>query len=162
MKAPGPTLNRWQLAGLMLVLVLVPFAFVVGMAVFLKAQPEPKLDARIELKIDAWSPPGDTSQSKARLIELMVVQNPTQDEWRNVAVAINEQFYFYHPDPLPAGQSITIPLATFITKSGSVAFRPATQTIKLVTVFAQIPNGERAVCEREVKREEFDKAYRKE
>ena len=147
---PSPTLSRFQLASLMLALVLIPFSFVIGMALFLKSEPEPKLNAEIELKIDAWTPPGATPEEKSRLIELLVLRNPTRETWRNVSVSLNEQFFFYHHLPLASGESLTIPLSLFVTKSGSVAFRPATQKISLVTVFAQLPSGERAVFEKEI------------
>ncbi len=160
--APAPTLTRKQLAALMMALVILPFGFVIGMAMFLKPVPEPKLNAEVSIKIDVWTPKEPDAENKTRLIELFVVHNPTQDTWRNVAMALNKQFYFSYHEPVPSGGTVTIPLSFFVTKSGSVSFRPATQKIEMVTVFAQIPSGERAVFERAVDPNELNISSKKE
>jgi hypothetical protein len=139
-------------------LVTIPFSFVIGMAMFLKPAPEAKLDAEVSIKIDVWKPKESNAEDRTRLIELLVVHNPTQDTWRNVAMALNKQFYFSYHEPVPSGATVSIPLSFFVTKSGSVSFRPATQKVNMVTVFAQVPSGERAVFERTVDPDELGPA----
>ncbi|MCA9134477.1 MAG: hypothetical protein KDA45_15010, partial [Planctomycetales bacterium] len=66
--------------------------------------------------------------------------------WEYVNMSINEQFHFYHPDTLAAGEEIFVPLKFFHTKGNSF-FPPESQQVKLLTIYAQIPSGRRAILE---------------
>jgi hypothetical protein len=72
------------------------------------------------------------------------LHNPTDQRWQNISMAINSQFYFYSPDPLEPDSDFSVPLAFFKT-SGNQTFRPTTQRIKKLTIYAQLPSGRRAV-----------------
>jgi hypothetical protein len=74
------------------------------------------------------------------------LHNPTDQLWRNIEMSISGQFYFYCPEPIAAHGDFRVPLAFFKT-SGNQAFRPAGQSIKKLTVYAQIPSGRRAILD---------------
>ncbi len=146
---PSPTLSRKTLTVVLISLVTVPFAFVISMVYFLKADPEPRIDAGIRIETTVWTPEDDRENDKTRLMTCMVVTNNSKDPWRNVTLGINKQFFYSSRRPLLPGESVTVPLSFIVTKGGTVPFRPATQKVKKVTVFAQIPSGDRGVFESE-------------
>jgi hypothetical protein len=74
------------------------------------------------------------------------LHNPTDELLRNLSMAINGQFYFYSPEPLAPGSDFSVPLAFFKT-SGNQTYRPTTQHIKKLTIYAQLPSGRRAIRE---------------
>jgi len=137
------TLTRTQLTAVLLLVTLIPFLLVVGLWSSMPSTPEPVLSADVRVGPMAWPNEGDP---EARLVPCMILKNPTQDEWRNINLAINKQFYYFHPDPLPGGGQIHIPLKFFHTK-GNQFYPPEKQKLKLITIYAQTPNGARAILE---------------
>ncbi len=137
------TLSRTQLTVALILVTLTPFLLVVGLWFSLPNTPEPVLPAEVRIGPEAW--PNNDSPD-ARLVQCMILKNPTADEWQNINLAINDQFYFFQPEPLRGGQQIHIPLKFFHTK-GNQFFPPEKQKIKLITIYAQIPDGSRAILE---------------
>ena len=142
--APMPrTLTRTQLTAVLVLVTMIPFLLVVGLWFSLPATPEPVLPAEVRVGPMAWPNEGAPD---ARLVPCMILRNPTQDEWQNINLAINDQFYYFHPDPLAGGGQIHIPLKFFHTK-GNQFYPPEKQKLKLITIYAQIPDGSRAILE---------------
>lgn len=145
-KAPHRTLSKPQLVAMLLIISLVPPIFVVSMVATHRPPKEPELSVRVEQSVKLHQPRNQANSP--RLLPCLIVANPTEEAWRNVAVSLNKQFFYYHPGELKAGDEFSIPLEFFVTKGGNVAFQPGSETVQLVTVFAQIPSGARAVAEK--------------
>jgi hypothetical protein len=137
------TLTRTQLTLVLVLVTMIPFFLVVALWYSLPLTPEPVLSAEVRVGPMAWPSEGAPD---ARLVPCMVLKNPTQDAWQNINLAINEQFYYFHPDPLPGGGQIHIPLKFFHTK-GNQFYPPEKQKLKLITIYAQTPDGARAILE---------------
>lgn len=137
------TLTRTQLTAVLVLVTMIPFFLVVGLWFSLPTTPEPVLNADVRVGPMAWPNEGAPD---ARLVPCMILRNPTQDEWQNINLAINEQFYYFHPDPLLGGGQIHIPLKFFHTK-GNQFYPPEKQKLKLITIYAQTPDGARAILE---------------
>lgn len=138
---PGPQLSKLTLTAALLVVTAIPVSLALSVWYFIPAKPEHPLNVEVTYMPVTW-PPEKTAE--AQLVPGVRLFNPSPDEWSNISLAINKQFYFYYPARLRAGQSCDIPLFLFKT-GGNQAFRPRSQTIKLLTVYAQMPNGGRAV-----------------
>lgn len=137
------TLSRVQLTAVLVLVTLIPFFMVVGLWFSLPSGPEPVLPAEVRVGPMAWP---NAHSPEARLVPCLILKNPTNDEWQNINLAVNEQFYYFHPEPVGGGQQIHIPLKFFHTK-GNQFYPPEKQKLKLITVYAQIPDGSRAVLE---------------
>ncbi len=122
-------------------LTLIPFFFVVLLYVTLPPNKDPELDVALEIAPRPWS---SNDGSQTRLLPSLIVRNPTQDHWKNVNFAINKQFYYYHADPMQPNEELIVPLKFFHTK-GNQFYPPESQPLKLLTVYAQIPSGARAI-----------------
>ncbi len=131
---------------MLLIISIAPPVFVVSMVATHRPPKEPELNVRIEQSIKLHQP--RNRENSPRLLPCLVVSNPTEEAWRNVAVSLNKQFFYYHPGELQAGGEFSIPLEFFVTKGGNVAFQPGSENVQQVTVFAQIPSGARAVAEK--------------
>ncbi len=142
---PPRTLSRLQLTVLLLVISLVPPIFVVSMVATHRPPKEPMLLVEVSQSIKLHQPRND--RTNPRLLPSLVVMNPTNDDWRNVAISLNKQFFYYHPGTFHHTEEVSIPLEFFVTKGGNVAFQPGSETVNQVTVYAQIPTGARAVSE---------------
>ncbi|RMF40893.1 MAG: hypothetical protein D6753_10755 [Planctomycetota bacterium] len=127
---------------MLLVVTLVPVLLVVLLYVATPDHRDPKLTVDVTIGPRAW--PNEASPD-ARLVPCIILRNPTDAPWQNVNLSINEQYYFYHPDPIPAGGEVVIPLKFFHTK-GSTYFHPENQPLTSLTIFAQIPSGARAIA----------------
>lgn len=139
-------IGRRQLTALLLG---IPLAFVSIAWLLSKTgtiRPEAKLEVEIDVRAEAWTPP-KSDGTDTRLYPCVVLKNPTTEPWKNVTIALNKQFYFYAHLPLDAGGVLVTPLEHFVTKGGNITFRPGSQQVHQLTVFAQLPNGERAVYE---------------
>ncbi len=143
---PHRTLSKTQLIAMLLIISIAPPVFVVSMVATHRPPKEPELNVRIEQSIKLHQP--RNRENSPRLLPCLVVSNPTEEAWRNVAVSLNKQFFYYHPGELQAGGEFSIPLEFFVTKGGNVAFQPGSENVQQVTVFAQIPSGARAVAEK--------------
>lgn len=141
--APPNVLSRTQLTAALVLVTLFPFFLVVVLYTTLPVGEDPILQAEVEVGPRAW--PSDQA-TDARLVPSVTLRNPTTDDWQNVNMSINEQFHFYHPDALRGGDKISVPLKFFHTK-GNQFFPPESQSLKLLTVYAQIPSGRRAILE---------------
>lgn len=137
------TLSRKQLTAALILITLIPFALVVVLYTTLPIGADPVLQADVQVAPRAW-PRADAPE--ARLVPCVILRNPTEDPWENVNMSINEQFHFFHPETLAAGEEIFVPLKFFHTK-GNAFFPPESQTLKLLTIYAQIPTGRRAILE---------------
>lgn len=142
---PVRPISRVNLTLLLLAISLIPPIFVISMVATHVPPPEPLLDAAVRQEVTVFTP--RKSPNKPRILPCLIVENPTQVEWRNVAVSLNKEFFYYHPGTLTAGQSFTTPLEFFVTKGGNVAFQPGSESVRRATIFAQIPSGARAVSE---------------
>ena len=139
------TITSKQLTILIVVLVAGPVACGLLLSYFTPRNPEPTLPALVKLE-SMWVSPGEASQSR-RLVPCISIKNPTAEAWRNLSIGLNEQFYSQEPKGVGAGEFISVPLETFVARNGSVRFPVGNRDIKLVTVFAQIETGARAVSE---------------
>lgn len=141
---PGPpSLSRRQLTLALVFVTLVPPLLAVALYLAFPGGEDPVLEVEAEVGPRAW-PGGDASE--AHLLPCLILRNPTDQHWNNVSLSINEQYHFYHPDAMQPGEEIVVPLR-FFTTSGSRYFRPESQQIDLLTVYAQIPTGARAIRE---------------
>jgi hypothetical protein len=136
-------LTRTQLTAALILITLLPFCLVVVLYVTLPAFEDPVLQVDASVGPRAW--PNDLSP-EARVVPSLILKNPTDQDWQNVNLSINEQFHFLHPETLRAGEEIFIPLKFFHTK-GNQFYPPESQELKLLTVYAQIPSGARAIAE---------------
>ncbi|MEO8269781.1 MAG: hypothetical protein ABI557_08675 [Aureliella sp.] len=136
-------LTRNQLTAALILLTLIPFCLVVVLYVTLPAIVDPVLQVEASVGPRAW--PSDIA-ANARVVPSLILKNPTSQDWENVNLSINEQFHFLHPQTLRAGEEIFIPLKFFHTK-GNQFYPPESQELKLLTVYAQIPSGARAIAE---------------
>lgn len=127
----------------LVLLTLIPFLFVVTLYVTLPVSKDPELDVLASLGPRTWTS-NDGSQN--RMLPSLILKNPTADTWHNLNVSINGQYYYYHPDPVQAGEELTIPLKFFHTK-GNQFFSLERQPLSELTVYAQIPSGARAIKE---------------
>ncbi len=142
---PQPkTLSKTQLAAAASLIVAIPLALVAWMAFGLEAKPEPVLQAEIHTGIMSFSP--DNSPQRTRLVPAVVITNQSQDDWGNVSISLNDQFFYYHREKLKGGAELKIPLEFFATKGNSV-FQASSNKLSKVTLFAQIPGGARGVKE---------------
>ena len=107
--------------------------------------PEPRLPALVKLD-SMWITLGEKPEDR-RLVPCISIKNPTESAWRNLSIGLNEQFYSQEPKGVAAGEMISIPLEVFVARNGSVRFPVGNRDIKLVTVFAQVETGARAVSE---------------
>lgn len=141
------TLSRTQLTTALIVVTLLPFFLVVVLYSTLPTGRDPVLNAAAEVGPRAWPSSEDPN---ARLVPSLILKNPTNEAWNNVNMSINEQFHFYHPTPMEPTDEIVVPLKFFHTK-GNQFFPPESQELKLLTIYAQIPSGARAIVEIEGK-----------
>ncbi|MCA9132136.1 MAG: hypothetical protein KDA45_03245 [Planctomycetales bacterium] len=140
----GPrVLTRTQLTAALILVTLLPFSLVVVMYTSLPTGDDPTLQAEVSVGPRTWP---NTESLEARLVPSLVLRNPTAEEWNNVNLSINEQYHFFHPQPVPAGAEIFVPLKFFHTK-GNQYYHPESQELRLVTIYAQIPSGARAIVE---------------
>ena len=107
--------------------------------------PEPSLPALVKLD-SIWITLREKPEDR-RLVPCISIKNPTESAWRNLSIGLNEQFYSQEPKGVAAGEMISIPLEVFVARNGSVRFPVGNRDIKLVTVFAQVETGARAVSE---------------
>ncbi len=139
------TINSKQLTILMVVLIGGPIGCGLLLSFFTPKMPEPSLPALV--KLDAiWIPPDESAEAR-RLVPCITVKNPTKSAWRNVSIGLNSQFYAQKPKGIPAGETISVPLEVFVARTGSVTFPGGNREVKVVTVFAQVESGARAVSE---------------
>jgi hypothetical protein len=96
-----------------------------------------------------WIEP-NAARMAQRLVPAISVRNTTKTLWRNLSIGLNKQFYAQEPKGIPPGESLTIPLEAFVARNGSVRFPADQQSVRHVTVFAQIETGARAVSEFDV------------
>ncbi len=142
---PKRTITSKQLTILMVALIAGPIACGLLLSFFTPRRPEPALQALVKLD-SMWISPSKTPQDR-RLVPCISVKNPTDATWRNLSIGLNEQFYCQEPKGIPAGEQVSLPLEVFVSRNGSVRFPVGNRDIKLVTVFAQVENGARAVSE---------------
>ncbi len=139
------TITSKQLTILMVVLITGPIACGLLLSFFTPRKPEPNLPALVKLD-SIWITPKEKPEDR-RLVPCISIKNPTAYPWRNLSIGLNDQFYSQEPLGVEAGEMISIPLEVFIARNGSVRFPVGNRDIKLVTVFAQIETGARAVSE---------------
>ena len=137
------TLNAKQLTILLVLPIAVPVACGLLLSFLTPRIPEPTLPALVKLD-SIWI--GESSPDR-RLVPCISVKNPTASDWKNLLVGLNEQFYCEMPKGVAAGQVFSVPLEAFVARNGSVRFPVGNRDIKLVTVFAQVESGARAVSE---------------
>lgn len=133
---------RWLTFSLIAV-TLIPVVLAATVWLAVPSAPEPRLEAEVRLEPVAW--PRDQG-ADVRLMPGVRIHNPTDQRWMRLSMGINNQFYFYSPDPLDAGADFSVPLSFFRT-SGNQAYRPSAIPIKKLTVYAQLPTGRRAILE---------------
>ncbi len=129
----------------MVVLIAGPIACGLLLSFFTPRRPEPALPALVKLE-SMWITSNKTLEDR-RLVPCISIKNPTAVAWRNLSIGLNEQFYCQEPKGIPAGEKISLPLEVFVSRNGSVRFPVGNRDIKLVTVFAQVETGARAVSE---------------
>lgn len=105
--------------------------------------PDPLLNVEVSVGPRNWIA-NDGVQT--RMLPSLIIKNPTSDTWQNVNMSINEQFYYYHHQPLQSGEELVVPLKFFHTK-GNQNYPPENQPLNKLMVFAQIPSGARAIGE---------------
>ena len=139
------TITSKQLTILMVVLITGPIACGLLLSFFTPRTPEPTLAALVKLD-SIWIIPKEKPEHR-RLVPCISIKNPTASPWRNLSIGLNDQFYSQEPRGVAAGEMISIPLEVFVARNGSVPFPVGNRDIKLVTVFAQVETGLRAVSE---------------
>lgn len=142
-------LSRFQFTALLLGIIGTGVGWVGMMWNSIEKRPEAILDGEVLVETRPWTPPNQPD-ANPRLLPSIIVTNRTGEVWENVSVSINKAFVHYHFQPLAPGEAIVAPLERFVTKGGNVNFRPSTQEVRRITVFAQLPSNERAVLNRGV------------
>ncbi len=142
------TLSAKQLTWALILITLIPFGLVVLLYSTSPTGRDPVLQAEVRVGPRAWP---NEQAADARLVPCVILRNPTADEWRNLNMSINEQFHFFHPEAVAPGEEVFVPLKFFHTK-GNQFFPPESQELKLLTIYAQIPSGRRAILEVEGER----------
>lgn len=138
---PGLRLSPRWLTFSLIAVALVPVILVATVWWAIPAKPEPRLAAEVFFEPVAW--PRDPS-GNVRLMPGLRIHNPTSERWTNLSMGINNQFFFYSPEPLDAGGDFSVPLSFFRT-SGNQPYRPTVVRIKKLTIYAQLPSGRRAI-----------------
>lgn len=136
-------LTRRQLTLSLILITLIPFALVVVLYATLPSFNDPVLQVDVAVGPRAW--PTDSAPD-ARVVPSLILRNPTDEDWQNVNMSINEMFHFAHPYPMRSGEEIFVPLKFFHTK-GNQTYPPESQALELLTVYAQIPSGARAIAQ---------------
>ena len=139
------TITPKTLTLLFVVFIFGPIGCGLLLSYFTRKMPEPELEAAVRLET-MWVNPKGKDESP-RLVPCVTVKNLTESPWRNLSIGLDGQFYSSEPKGIPASESFSIPLEAFLARNGSVRFPGGDRKIKLVTVFAQIPSGARAVSE---------------
>lgn len=142
-------LSRFQFTALLLGIIGAGVGWVGMMWNSIEKRPEAILDGEVLVETRPWIPPNQPDATP-RLLPSIIVTNKTGEVWENVSVSINKAFVHYHFQPLDPGETLVAPLERFVTKGGNVNFRPSTQEVRRITVFAQLPSNERAVLNRGV------------
>ncbi len=147
---PGIRISRTTLTLIILGAILIPVGSALALFFSVAPIPEPRLDARVRL--DAMWIEDSSGKSVQRLVPAITVWNPTSENWKQLSIGLNKagrhnQFYASEPAGVPAGATVSIPLAAFVARNGSVKFPVGNRSVKEVTVFAQIPTRARAVAE---------------
>lgn len=143
-KPPLPrVLSKSQLTAALIFITLLPFCLVVVLYSTFPEMDDPVLRVEASVGPRAWPNP---DADNARIVPSLILKNPTSEDWGNVNLSINEQFHFVHPDTIRAGEEIFVPLKFFHTK-GNQFYPPESQELKLLTIYAQIPTGARAIAE---------------
>jgi hypothetical protein len=137
------TLTRSQLTAALILVTLLPFGLVVILYYTMPDHRDPVLEVDVQVGPRAW--PNDESPD-ARIVPSAILRNPTDEPWNNVNMSINEQFHFQHSEIIQPGEEIFVPLKFFHTKGNSF-FPPESQQLKLLTIYAQLPSGARAITE---------------
>ncbi len=135
-------LTRTQLTAGLILLTVLPVCFGVALYVTSPASIDPVLRVDASVGPRAW--PSDLAPD-ARVVPCVILNNPTNQDWVNVNLSINEQFFFAYPETIRAGEEIFIPLKFFQTR-GNQYYPPESYELKLLTVYAQIPSGARAIA----------------
>ncbi len=142
LKLPN-TLSRNQLTAALILITLLPFCLVVVLYFSFPSFTDPLLQADARVGPMAWP---NSESPDARIVPSLILKNSTDEAWTNVNLSINKQFHFFHPYPIQAGEEIFVPLKFFHTK-GNQYYPPESQPLKLLTIYAQIPSGARAIVE---------------
>lgn len=137
------TLSKTQLTLALVLVTLLPFCTVVAMYSTMPSFEDPVLQVDVEIGPRAW--PNDADPN-ARIVPCVVLMNPTADTWNYLNMSINDQFHFTHPDLVRPGDEVFVPLKFFHTK-GNAYFPPESQDLNLLTIYAQVPSGARAIRE---------------
>ncbi len=137
------TLSNRQLTIGLISLTIIPFLFVVLLYFSVPTTPDPQMDVQVSVGQRNWIA---NEGVQPRQLPSLIIKNPTADSWQNVNMSINEQFYYYHHQPLQSGEELVVPLKFFHTK-GNQNFPPENQPLNKLMVFAQIPSGARAIAE---------------
>lgn len=145
------TLSHKQLTAALILVTLLPFCFVVALYFTLPKIDDPVLDVDVRIGSRAW--PNDSSPD-ARLVPCVILRNPTEEPWENLNMSINEQFHFFHPATVRPNEEVFVPLKFFSTK-GNAYFPPESQQLKLLTIYAQVSSGARAIVEIEGQQLDF-------
>jgi hypothetical protein len=143
------TITSKQLTFLFVALIAGPIACGLLLSYFTRKMPEPVLEASVRIE-SMWVSKGSDPTDR-RLLPCVTVKNKTSGDWKNLSIGLDEQFYASEPKGIPSGQTASIPLEAFVARNGSVKFPVGNRNVEMVTVFAQIPNGSRAVSEFDVK-----------
>ncbi len=141
----GLRLSRTWLTVCLVAVTLVPISLATTLWVAVPSSPEPTLPAQVTLQAITWPPPEKGSE-EVKFLPGVTVFNPTDETWKNISLAINDQYNFYYPNELRGNSQFSIPLAFFQT-SGEKMYRPGLRPIKELTVYAQLPSGKRAILD---------------
>ncbi len=139
------SLSRNQLTAALVLITLLPFLLVVVLYTTFPKFEDPVLQVEARVGPRAWP---SVDAIDARVVPSLILKNPTNEIWGNVNLSINEQFHFViDPDQtIRPGEEIFVPLKFFHTK-GNQFYPPESQELKLLTIYAQIPTGARAIVE---------------
>lgn len=140
---PPAALTRTQLTLALVLVTLIPFSLVVVMYTTMPSFTDPRLVVDVQIGPRAW--PGPDAPD-ARIVPCVILRNPTGEPWNYLNMSINHQFHFTHPDLVPPGSEVIVPLKFFHTKGNSY-FPPESQDLKELTIYAQVPSGARAIAE---------------
>lgn len=127
----APSLTRLGLSLLLLVVVTLPPTLVLSLWWILPSPQESRLPAEVFLTTANSSPN-------------VTVTNRSENTISNLEINLNGAFHHYAANPLPAEETITVPLAAFIRKNG-LRFDPEKTEIRKLGLYARLSDGARGV-----------------
>ncbi len=138
----APTLQLSQ-TGLILCFVAMIALGLSVYALFPESVGGPALPVRVQ--VDKQPVALDDGSGLAKLTEVVVIENLSENEIPRLGIEINGQYLLHRASPLPVGQPLVLPQRVFTDKRSSQRYDPVKYPANEVIVTGQLPSGARGV-----------------